>query len=178
MPFRKNTPKVVASLNAAKTHCPQGHPYSTENTYVSPQGKRFCRTCHRKHGVFGEGAKHDPKIASQLASYIDDAGAIVGADGKAALSRWIQHAAEYDLLRLVPKLTGRSVLLVGADRDTIVPSKLHHEPLVRAFIDGHHNDLTVETFDTDHVFSSHRITLARTIIAWLNSRCKPAMLVH
>jgi len=129
-------------------------------------------------GVFGEEAKHDPKIASQLASYIDDAGAIVGVDGKAAVSRWIQHAAEYDLLRLVPKLTGRSVLLVGADRDTIVPSKLHHEPLVRAFIDGHHNDLTVKTFDTDHVFSSHRITLARTVIAWLNSRCKPAMLVH
>jgi hypothetical protein len=59
--------------------------------------------------------------------------------------------------------------LVSADRDTIVPSKLHHAPLVRALIDGHHNDLTVETFNTDHVFLSHRITLARTVIAWFNS---------
>jgi hypothetical protein len=32
--------------NASKTHCPQGHPYTPENTYVYP-GKphRMCRTC-------------------------------------------------------------------------------------------------------------------------------------
>lgn len=33
------------AANAAKTHCPQGHPYSGENTYVNPDGKRVCRTC-------------------------------------------------------------------------------------------------------------------------------------
>lgn len=31
--------------NRLKTHCPQGHEYSTENTYVTPAGKRHCRTC-------------------------------------------------------------------------------------------------------------------------------------
>ena len=32
--------------NAAKTHCPEGHPYSEENTYVIPAtGGRMCRTC-------------------------------------------------------------------------------------------------------------------------------------
>jgi len=30
---------------AAKTHCPQGHPYDDENTYVNPRGSRNCRTC-------------------------------------------------------------------------------------------------------------------------------------
>lgn len=30
---------------ASKTHCPAGHPYSQVNTYVSPRGKRTCRTC-------------------------------------------------------------------------------------------------------------------------------------
>jgi len=30
-----------------RTHCPQGHPYDEENTYVSPAGARMCRTCHR-----------------------------------------------------------------------------------------------------------------------------------
>lgn len=29
----------------AKTHCPQGHPYSGDNLYVDPQGKRQCRRC-------------------------------------------------------------------------------------------------------------------------------------
>jgi hypothetical protein len=32
--------------NAAKTHCPQGHEYTPENTYVVPKsGTRQCRTC-------------------------------------------------------------------------------------------------------------------------------------
>lgn len=35
-----------AAVHAAKTHCPQGHPYSEENTYVR-KGMRHCRTCHR-----------------------------------------------------------------------------------------------------------------------------------
>ena len=29
------------------THCGKGHEYTTENTYVNPQGKRHCRTCSR-----------------------------------------------------------------------------------------------------------------------------------
>ena len=28
-----------------KTHCPQGHPYSTENTLIQKNGSRKCRTC-------------------------------------------------------------------------------------------------------------------------------------
>jgi hypothetical protein len=40
----------LARLEAARTHCPQGHPYSEENTYVN-RGHRFCRTCHRKHSL-------------------------------------------------------------------------------------------------------------------------------
>lgn len=30
---------------ASKTHCPHGHPYSEENTYLLPRGGRACRTC-------------------------------------------------------------------------------------------------------------------------------------
>lgn len=35
------------SAESAKTHCPQGHPYDEANTYLSPQGSRVCRACHR-----------------------------------------------------------------------------------------------------------------------------------
>ncbi|TQE24855.1 hypothetical protein Sipo8835_32600 [Streptomyces ipomoeae] len=35
--------------NAAKTHCPRGHAYTRENTYVTPSnGKRQCRACARE----------------------------------------------------------------------------------------------------------------------------------
>lgn len=31
-----------------KTHCPHGHPYSPENTYIQPStGQRICRTCKK-----------------------------------------------------------------------------------------------------------------------------------
>lgn len=33
------------SVQAAKTHCPQGHPYSGDNLYVSRSGDRQCRSC-------------------------------------------------------------------------------------------------------------------------------------
>ena len=37
--------------NAAKTHCPDDHPYDDVNTYVSPNGKRHCRICKRSTDV-------------------------------------------------------------------------------------------------------------------------------
>jgi hypothetical protein len=37
-----------SARNARKTHCPAGHPYDEVNTYVSRQGGRNCRTCHRQ----------------------------------------------------------------------------------------------------------------------------------
>lgn len=46
---------TITSRNAAKTHCPQGHPYSPENTYTHRvRGDRHCRTCirHRKAEQF------------------------------------------------------------------------------------------------------------------------------
>jgi dipeptidyl aminopeptidase/acylaminoacyl peptidase len=122
-------------------------------------------------GKFGELAQQSSEFASQLADYIDDANAIVGAAGKAAVARWMEHAQEYDLRRLVPKLAGKSLLLIGAQGDTIVPLDQHHEPLVKALRKGGHGDLTVETLDADHVFSSRRIALARIVVQWLNIRC-------
>jgi hypothetical protein len=36
---------------ASKTHCPQGHPYNEENTYVFGDGARRCVTCRRAQQV-------------------------------------------------------------------------------------------------------------------------------
>ncbi|MER6331836.1 HNH endonuclease signature motif containing protein [Streptomyces sp. NPDC001034] len=38
----------ISTLNRIKTHCPSGHAYSAENTYVSPKGSRICRACARE----------------------------------------------------------------------------------------------------------------------------------
>lgn len=42
------SPLTLNGRNAAKTHCPQNHPYDEDNTYVVPSsGGRACRTCIR-----------------------------------------------------------------------------------------------------------------------------------
>lgn len=35
------------SAPGGRTHCPQGHEYSDENTWREANGKRHCRACHR-----------------------------------------------------------------------------------------------------------------------------------
>lgn len=37
---------AITALNARKTHCPRGHEYTPENTYVKPSGRRRCRACN------------------------------------------------------------------------------------------------------------------------------------
>ena len=41
-------PEIARQRQLAKTHCPQGHPYSPENTYRYPNNSRECRTCNRQ----------------------------------------------------------------------------------------------------------------------------------
>jgi hypothetical protein len=38
------------AANAAKTHCPRGHPFDEVNTYIN-RGRRFCRECKRQQST-------------------------------------------------------------------------------------------------------------------------------
>ena len=44
---RTNTLRGIGptAINARKTHCNEGHPFTEENTYVESGGGRRCRTC-------------------------------------------------------------------------------------------------------------------------------------
>jgi HNH endonuclease len=45
-----NWPIPAQAFQRAKTHCPQGHPYDEENTYIhrtATKTMRHCRTCRR-----------------------------------------------------------------------------------------------------------------------------------
>jgi len=41
----RRSENTLASIYAAKTHCPQGHEYTDENTYRIKTGGRACRVC-------------------------------------------------------------------------------------------------------------------------------------
>lgn len=38
----------VNHRNSRKTHCPRGHEYTAESTYIRKEGHRVCRLCRRK----------------------------------------------------------------------------------------------------------------------------------
>jgi len=44
---RGNGPNVLARLNGNKTHCANGHEFTSDNTRMRPSGGRRCRTCAR-----------------------------------------------------------------------------------------------------------------------------------
>jgi hypothetical protein len=46
--LRGNT---VASIHAAKTHCPKNHPLSGDNLVRGSHGERKCRTCENSHSA-------------------------------------------------------------------------------------------------------------------------------
>lgn len=57
--------RSIQAWNRAKTHCPQGHPYSGENVRISPGGGRYCRTCSRDESRKRDGYKGNPPAAER-----------------------------------------------------------------------------------------------------------------
>jgi hypothetical protein len=57
--YRAMRPKPKRPL---KSHCFAGHPFSGDNLYVAPNGKRFCRVCIRiRAGLRADRAERQPK---------------------------------------------------------------------------------------------------------------------
>lgn len=50
-------PEHLEERARRKTHCPHGHEYSPENTYVTKAGARMCRTCLRERSRATRAAK-------------------------------------------------------------------------------------------------------------------------
>jgi len=46
--LRGKSPKQLSDWQKSKTHCPQGHEYTLENTYIKVGGGRDCRSCQRE----------------------------------------------------------------------------------------------------------------------------------
>jgi hypothetical protein len=73
---RVNHMRSPGLANGTKTHCPQGHPYSTENTIRTRRpdggGARYCRTCvnaYRAAWAREQTRKRGPKPPKPLATH-------------------------------------------------------------------------------------------------------------
>jgi pimeloyl-ACP methyl ester carboxylesterase len=79
----------------------------------------------------------------------------------------IANAQAWDLTTLGPQLARKNVLLLGGTRDQSAPIAENHEPIAAALTAANATRLKAVLLDTDHGFSDKRVTLARTIVGWL-----------
>ncbi|MFI6182425.1 alpha/beta hydrolase family protein [Nonomuraea sp. NPDC051191] len=91
-----------------------------------------------------------------------------GTSGQALVGEMEAAGDAWQLARLAPRLAGRPVLLIGTGHDAVTPNELHHDPLVAAYQAQPVERLEHHLFPTDHALSDHRVTLARTILAFLD----------
>jgi pimeloyl-ACP methyl ester carboxylesterase len=107
-----------------------------------------------------------PQLAREFSGYSDSLTMLHGFSGQGALDEIMANRKAFDLRGLAPQLRGKSVLVVGADRDTDVPA----DAIVRPLIDAYAADPAIRTtgviLSGDHAFSWSRDRLIETVSRW------------
>ena len=100
-------------------------------------------------------------------------GPLRGTTGQVLVEEVRSDPQRFDLLRRVPALVHKPLLLVAGNYDVVTVPAEHHDPLVAALQGAGPISLRVQRLDADHAFTSRRIALARSVIAWLEDDCLP-----
>lgn len=80
--------------------------------------------------------------------------------------------AEIDRLSIphnATRLARKKLLLIGATNDLSTPLASCHRPIAQALVEAGASHFTEVILDTDHLFLTKRIALARIVISWLRS---------
>ncbi|MEL7436699.1 MAG: alpha/beta fold hydrolase [Chloroflexota bacterium] len=107
-----------------------------------------------------------PMLEQSLASSLAP---LAGVTAQDIIAEVEAHGDQWDLLTHTSTLASKSILLIGAKRDSIVGVFDHHMPLVKALEAQNASQLTTALLPADHVYSGNRIALARTILDWLSN---------
>ncbi len=91
--------------------------------------------------------------------------------GDKALEELETYSEEFDLRNEGPALKGKSVLLIAASEDAVVPPSIQ-ESIAAAYgrVDGFR--LQTQVIAGDHLFSESRILLQTLVIDWLQADCQ------
>jgi len=117
-------------------------------------------------GAVAKGFAADAEAAQGFAAYSDSAQMLSGFTGAAAVAEINANADAFSLRSLAPLLKGRSVLLIAAADDKVIPVEVHHNPMVAAYAAVPEIDLTDRLLPGDHSFSWTRISLIREVLTW------------
>jgi len=107
--------------------------------------------------------------AAGFAAYADTMQMLSGLTGENAIAEITANREAFDTRLLAPKLSGKSVLLIGGDKDTSVPADTVINPLIAAYEAEQGIDLTAKILSGDHSFSWSRQELIGEIVDWAES---------
>lgn len=115
-------------------------------------------------GAMAVMAEGDPAVAARFAASVD-AMDMLDVDGKTMAADVIANKDAYDLRLLAPKMVGKSVLVVVADKDTVTPPAM-----VMAVAAAYKATPGVKVsgveLSGDHSFSWSRKELSDTVVDW------------
>ncbi len=117
-------------------------------------------------GVLADAAAANPELKAGFAAYSDTLQMLAGTSGDALVAEIMNNRDVFDVKALAPAFAGRSVLLVGADKDASVPADTMMEPLITAFEAEPDVDATGIMLSGDHSFSWSRDELISIVLDW------------
>jgi len=91
--------------------------------------------------------------------------------GAKMLAEMQANSEAFDLRKLAPSFSGRSVLLIVGSEDTAVPPAMQSQ-IVAAYEKVPDINLKAEVIPGDHSFSVSRIRMQRMVIGWMNGNCR------
>jgi pimeloyl-ACP methyl ester carboxylesterase len=117
---------------------------------------------------------HDDERASNLDYFrktTDPTNGPVHVGSGDLLKDMIANATAWDYRRQAAAMGDRALLLVAATRDSPDEGVAMHEQMANAVRAAGGRHVTLESYDDDHPFSSHRLALAGLLTRWLNTDC-------
>ncbi len=126
-------------------------------------------------GWMGRQAREDTSALARLESTfrqgMDARGGPVHGDARRVASEIVSRAEAWGVPSRAAELATRPLLLVAAARDEVTPKTEHHDRVIAALRQAGAERFTEVVLDDDHVFSAHRIGLARRLVDWLRAEC-------
>ncbi len=132
-----------------------------------PQIKNIASLAGFNFGFFSEYLLQNPQfVDATMDGLAQGSMLLAGSSAKKVYNEMLTNKDEWNLLKLLPELRGKNILLVGAEFDYVAPLELHHHPMVKGLKNVGAN-FKSEVYKTGHSFSSARIRLTTEIISWL-----------
>lgn len=123
-------------------------------------------------GTLGQAFEMDKDSAKGFALSASQLSMLNIPDGTAFMQDIIDNKARYALASTVSDYDGKHVLLIGGDRDKVLPPETFHHPMTALYGDGALKEVRTLTLPDDHSFSGSRMALTHAVLDWVNDCSK------